>query len=491
MLAMSLGSPRDLVRRGADRHGERQAVVAADQGLTYRELAARTAATAVLLRQAGVDAGVQVALLLPNSIAYLVWYFGVLEAGGVVVPLTANITAPEAKGLLEGAGIRFLAVPKLASLPDDLGMTPVSRPGPTEGVCLWQMQRPAPALDTKPGKPEGLLTRQFSSGSTGRPKHMLKTEANIAHSYEHFCRTLGLAADDVFLGVAPFTHYGAASFLAAFHVGGCVAVVPRFLPGPVLEMARRCSPTVFLTTPPMIDVLGSCVLAEGEARALSSLKVCICSTARLSRSPYDTFLARFRVPVRIQYGCTEASSVTIDLEDGYHQTRVGRPYDGVQVGIFDDDGQACDVGQHGQIGIRSRAACDRYVLEAEATARTFRNGYVFPGDLGYLDATGCMHLVGRSDIINVGGYKVDRLEVEAVIREALPVRDVIVLEGHRAGLPAVRAVIEADPDSVTRAMVVEACRKRLSKHKVPAQVDILRRFERDDRGNVIRSSFDD
>jgi len=491
MSPMDLGSPRDLVRRGAERHGKRPAVVEADQSLTYCELAARTDATAASLRRAGVGPGVQVALSAPNSIAYLVWYFGVLEAGGIVVPLASNVTSSEARNLLGASGIRFMAAAEGVSLPDDSGMSRVDALALIEGVGLWQTRRQTQVLQTNPGTSAGLMTRQFSSGSTGRPRHMLKTESNIAHSYEHFCRTLGLGADDVFLGVAPFTHYGAASFLAAFHAGGCVAAVPRFLPAPVLDMACKCSPTVFLTTPPMIDVLGSCVLSKGHAEALSNLKLCICSTARLSESAYDAFYARFKVPVRIQYGCTEAAGVTIDLEDGYHQTRVGRPYEGVRVEIFDDDGRPCAVEQQGQIGIFSPAACDRYVLDSEATACTFRNGYVFPGDLGYLDAAGRLHLLGRSDIINVGGYKVDRLEVETVIREALPVKDVIVLEGRRAGLPAVRAVVEADPDKVTRAMVVDACRKRLSSHKVPAQVDICRQFERDSNGKVLRASLDD
>ena len=112
---------------------------------------------------------------------------------------------------------------------------------------------------------------------------------------------------------------------------------------------------------------------------------------------------------------------------------------------------------------------------------------MFPGDAGYLDAQGGLHLLGRSDILNIGGYKVDCLEVEEAIRSALAVSVVIVMEGERAGLPVVRALVEADPDRVTGSMVREACRKRLSPYKVPALVEVLPILPRDANGKIQRA----
>ena len=240
----------------------------------------------------------------------------------------------------------------------------------------------------------------------------------------------------------------------------------------------------------MIEVLGICALTEGDETALRSLKACVCSTGRLGKIESDAFHARFGVPVRVQYGSTETGSATVDLEDGFEEGRVGRPYPGVEIGIFDGDGSLCPTGAQGEIGIRSPAACDQYVGDSESTARTFRDGYVFPGDRGRLDDSGRLYVLGRSDIINVDGHKVDRVEVETVIRESLPVKEVIVLEGRRGGVPAVRVIIEADPAQVTRSVVLEVCRKKLSPHKVPSQVEIRREFRRDSNGKVLRTFFD-
>ncbi len=469
--------------RSAKTRGERTAVICPEGSLSYRELADRTGALADALNRAGIGRGVQVALALPNSTAYLVWYFGVLEAGCIVVPLAPTTTPAEAEGLLGSSRIRHLVAQEGATLPRHLGIPRSEGFEAVEGACLWKGGHEERKIGTDPETPEGILTRQFSSGSTGRPKQMLKTEANIADDYRHFCDTLGVSDSDLFLAVAPLHHsYGAMSFLAPFFVGGCVLVLPRFLPAPVLEAARRHRPTVFMATPPMIEVLGSCALAPGDEDAFRSLRFCIVSTGHVRKAPCDAFEDRFGIQVRVQYGSTETLSAAIDLDDGFEEGRVGRPYRGVEIEIFDDDGNPCPNGKKGRIGIRSPAASERYEGDPGRTAETFRNAFVFPGDTGYLDGMGRLHVLGRSDIINIGGDKVDRAEVEGVIRRRLPVRDVIVLEGRRAGLPVVHAVVEADPAQVTRAMVVQVCREYLSSYKVPALVDVLEQLERDPTG---------
>ncbi len=478
------------MRRGAEIHAGATAVISPEGSLTYGELAASTATLAEDLKKNAIGPGVQVALALPNSIAYLVWYFGILEAGGIVVPLGPATTPAEAEGLFARAGIRHLTAPEDAPMPRHLGIPRLAGPDAVEGACLWTGEREGRRIETAPGTPEGILTRQFSSGSTGRPKQMFKTEANVAHDYGQLCETLGLAGHELFQPES--THhntYGAMSFLAAISVGGCVAVLPRFLPAPVLEAARRHRPTVFLATPPMIEILGSCALAAGDEDAFRSLRYCIVSTGRVSKASCEAFRGRFGIPVRVQYGSTEALSTTIDLDDEYEEGRVGRPYKGVEIGIFDDDGNPCPVGKRGRIGVRSPAASEGFEGDPERTAETFRNAFVFPGDLGFVDGMGRLHVLGRSDIINIGGDKVDRAEVEGAIRSRLPVKDVIVLEGRQAGLPVVRAVVEADPEQVTRAMVVQACRECLSPYKVPAQVDVCKRLERNATGKVLRGSL--
>jgi long-chain acyl-CoA synthetase len=458
---------RELLYLRADQDGERIAVHSAEGVVTFGELADRAAAAADVVRAAGIGAGGEIALALPNSVDYLAWFFGILQAGGVVVPLPPSLTPAECDAYWEQGGIGWA----------------VSLPGP-----LLRKTGATPRL-VEGGSPlrGDVVARQFSSGSTGRPRMILRAGPSFSADAAHFVSTLGIGPDDRFLGVAPFHHaYGDLSFLAAFAVGASVAPLPRFLPGPVIEAARRWRPTVFLATPPMIAVLGTCALAPGDEDAFRSLRYCVCSGAPLGKAAHDAFVARFGVGVHLQYGSTETQAATIDRDAGFEEGRVGRPYDGVAVQIFDDEDRPLPAGRPGRVGIRSDAACDGYTDDPLATAERFRGGFVFPGDHGIIDERGVLRLLGRSDIINVGGLKVDPAEVVAAIREALPVSAVEIFSGERANLPAVFALVEADAARVTPAMVVAACRAGLSAHKVPARVEVLERIPRDENGKVIR-----
>lgn len=463
-----------------------------EERLTYRELARRTADAAEILRRIGVGAGIQVAVMFPNGIDYLVWFFGALEAGGIVVPVSPALTAAEAEELLDSASIHYLVTTVDAGLPTDLGLSSVATgAGTAEGIALWHGIRAFPPLPTTPWAPDGILIRQFSSGSTGRAKHLLVSESKMAFNLTSICETYGLHGPEIFIGVTPFFHgFGRISFLAAFHLGGSVVVLPRFLPASVIDAVRRHRATVIILTPAMAEALGICLLEDGDDRAFRTLKICETGGARLRQEVYDVFKARFGVPIRVKFGSAETLGNTVDLDDDYEEGRAGRPYFGVEVGIFDDSGEPCPPRIHGLIGIRSPAACERYEDDAESTARTFRDGYVFLGDVGYLDESGRLYVLGRSDIINIGGYKVDPLEVERVIRDSLPVKEVIVLLGERVGQPVVRAVVEADPGQVTRAQIIGVCRERLTSYKVPALVEVRARLERDANGKVLRAALD-
>jgi long-chain acyl-CoA synthetase len=464
-------SLRDLLPRCARREGQRPAVYSAAGVLDYRGLSARAAAAAKVIRNVGVPSQGQVALAVPNSVDYLAWFFGILRAGRVVVPLSPSIAPDERRACLEEGGVGWI----------------VSLPGPSLRSA-GTTSRPVEADSSARGD---IVARQFSSGSTGRPRIILRTAANFSADAAHFASTLGIGRDDRFLGVAPFHHaYGGLSFLAAFPVGASVIALPRFLPGPVIEAARCYRPTVFLATPPMIAVLATCALAPGDEGAFRSLRHCVCSGAPLDTAAHDAFVDRFGVPVRVQYGSTETLAATIDLDGGFEEGRVGRPFDSVTVRVFDDDGRPLPPGVPGRVGISSEAACDGYANDPRGTAERFRDGFVFPGDRGIIDKTGVLHLLGRSDVINVGGLKVDPIEVAAAIRESLPVVAVEVCAGKRSGLPAVIALVEADPGRVTPSMVIAACRARLSAHKVPARVEVVERIARDENGKVIRGRLE-
>jgi acyl-CoA synthetase (AMP-forming)/AMP-acid ligase II len=483
-------STRDVVRRHADAHGDRIAAIAGDTRVTYDRLAERTGALAAALRRAGVGPGVQVAVMLSNAVSSIAWYYAVLEAGGIIVQLSPNLAGAEARDLIDSSGAWFVAASHAASLPSDLDIPMERCSAPESEGCLWRVSRDLPRIDTVPWTGPGYMTRRTSSGSTGRPKHVFKTEANLAFDLENFRESFGLGERDVFLGALPlFSPMGSYGFTLAMHLGACVTILPRFLPGAVLETARRDRATVFFASPAMIDTLSTCVLQEGDEAAFRSLRFCAAGGAHLRRDVSEAFRNRFGVPVHNQYGSSESHTIAVDTEEPFVEGRAGRPLRGVEVRILDDDDLPLPAGAIGRIVARNPAASTSYIGDPESTAKVFRDGWVFPGDRVYLDSEGRLHVLGRDDVINIDGMKVDPLEVARTIRDALPVRDVVVLAADRAGLPTLRAIVEADPAQVTAKMVVDACRVRLSSYKVPTQIDVRDRLERNDAGKILMSSL--
>lgn len=441
-------------------------------------VAARVCVLAERLLAHGIGPREQVALAFANSIDYVTWLLAIFATGAVAVPLDPRLAGEAVADLCETAGIGFLAAP-VDALNAEYPMWSALDSAAVPGCQLWQ--RRCDAAGERPAA--DCLLRQFTSGSTGQAKHLLRTEAQIAADYGHFVRGLNVTGEDRYLALAPFYHaYGALGLYASLAVGAQIHIQQRFLPAEVLATAREFRPTVLLATPSMIDLLGRCYMPDSEHDAFAALRYCICSTGHLGASAAAAFEQRFGIPVRVQYGSTETLSATIDLAENFLEGRVGRPYPGVDVQVFGEHGEMLPAGAIGRVGIRSAASCGSYTDPAIHMARI--DDYVLPGDRGWLDADQALHIAGRDDVYNIGGYKVDRFEVEQCIRAALPVRYVAVLPFERAGHAALRALIEADPAQVDSAAVSKACQAALLGYKVPARVDIRDALPRDLNGKV-------
>ena len=485
---MTFRSPRTYFRDACARAPARTAVRDGQLSLSYQELAIRVDALNEELNAHGIGAGTQVAMVLPNSITFVLWYVSLLELGATLLTLSPQQTARERGQLLDEAGIVWLvSEPALA----DPGTTQSGWVDVKVGDSERRLRRRHSVehrIDAEPGNENGVIFRGLSSGSTGRPKHMFRRESESYHNTSAICAVLRLRDAERFLGVTPFFHtFGMTGILCAFFLCGSITIVRRFLPAAVLSAVREDGCTVFFSTPLMLDALSRCRLAPGEDAAMRTVKACLVSTGALSQAVFDVFHARYGLEPVVLYGSVETLTMALDIEPGFAAGRVGFPLSNVEITIVDAADQLCPALTEGFVRVRSPSACQGYVGDPPFAHKTFRDGHIFPGDRGYFDARGCLFLVGRSDIINVGGDKVDRSEVEQVIRALPLVLDVAVDGMEVDGVTRVRAWVEADPDRLSRAAIIAACRANLSAYKVPVKVIILKQFPRNELGKLIKT----
>jgi len=473
-----------------ERFGPRPALVDGDRRLTWDELgeAVERRASALAARDVGPDG--PLAIVLPNDTDFVVTFLACQRLGALAVPLNPLFTVGELRRHLAGRPVRGIVT------------TADLAPGLAEGATGGTWVAAAPGLDhgatasapAPPAGPDLPAVYPFSSGSTGTPKGMVRTAAQLAAEADAFYDTVGVTEHDVILGlVALFHSHGLGNaLLASVRSGAALVLLPSFQRDAVLAAIEQERVSVFPSVPFICQTLAETRRAERAATA--SLRLCFTAGAPLARETFDAWGSRFGRPLRQLYGCSEAGSVTINLDDDVDATAasVGRPMKGIELAVLRPDGEPCAPGESGEVSFASPAATTAYEgVSPEANAESFVAGWFRTGDLGHLDASGNLYVTGRTKLfISTSGYKVDPFEVEDVLRRHPAVADVVVVGPAGAhGDQVVKAVVvprDAVDERPLRAELLALCRAELAVHKVPRIVEFRSEIPKSPLGKILR-----
>jgi long-chain acyl-CoA synthetase len=340
--------------------------------------------------------------------------------------------------------------------------------------------------------PDEPLVYMFSSGSTGRPKRVARTHAQCRAEAD-FYPGLGIGPEDrIFCTIPLFHTYGmGCCMFAAISTGATLVMLED--PNPfllrrqrALELLEAERATIYPGVP-----FNFRLLAESPASAdLSALRLCFSAGTALPRPFFDSFHAKFGVPVRQLYGCTEAGTLTANMDDDPVASfeSVGRPVADIRVLIEDEDGAQVPAGTVGEVAVNSPALTGGYSDMAELNRQVFRDGFFLTGDLGMLDDDGRLTITGRKKLlIEVGGYKVDPIEVEDVVVAHPKVAEAVVVgvETKVAGEELVKAVV-VPSDQLDDRELIGFCQQRLANFKVPQVVEFREEIPKSPLGKILR-----
>ncbi|MEV7320721.1 long-chain fatty acid--CoA ligase [Streptomyces sp. NPDC093970] len=484
-----------LVADGARTRPDRPALRLGDTVVSYRTLDARSARTAGMLRERGLRPGDRVALMLPNVPEFALVYYGVLRAGGVVVPMNPLLKSREIVYHLGDSGARLLFAwhdfadeARAGAHEADVDAVVVA-----PGVFEERIDSAAPLAEPAERRDGDTAVILYTSGTTGRPKGAELTHANLDRN----CRIaaaelIRLTEDDVIFGGLPLFHaFGQTCTLnSAVVAGACLTLLPRFDAAQALEIVQRHGVTVFAGVP---TVYGRLVREPGrEAYDVSRLRVCVAGGAALPAQVLDDFRAAFDCAVLEGYGLSETSPIVAanTLESGARPGSVGLPISGVQVRVVNaDDGREVPPGEPGEITVRGHNVMKGYWQRPAETAAAIRDGWFHTGDLGRLDKDGYLWLVGRQkDVIIRGGYNVYPREVEGVLYEHPAVADAAVV-----GIPdrdlgeEVGAAVVLRPGARTTAEELRAFVKgRVAAYKYPRRVWFVDTLPKGPTGKILK-----
>jgi long-chain acyl-CoA synthetase len=401
--------------------------------LSYAALDEGSARVASLLRQRGVEPGDRVALMLPNVPHFAIVYYGVLRAGGAVLPMNVLFKRREVAFLLGDSEAKVLAAWHGFAEEAELGAAEagtdclIVAPGEFERL----LGSIAPLAGVAGRDPSDTAVILYTSGTTGTPKGAELTHANLARNAEVSRQLFGLDARSVILGSLPLFHsFGQTCTLnGALLAGASVTLLPRFDAGKALEIVERDRVTVFMGVPTMYNALLN--HPERERFDVSSLQVCVSGGASLPVELLHGFEEAFGCTILEGYGLSETSPIaSFNHPDAERKPgSIGTPIDGVEMRLVDGGGGDVPLGEVGEILIRGHNVMKGYWRKPDATAAAISaDGWFASGDLARMDEDGYFFIVDRKkDLIIRGGYNVYPREIEEVLYSHPAVREVAVV----------------------------------------------------------------
>lgn len=493
----------NLLERSTLDYPDHLAVIDRDKELTYAQLKRASDRLAAELYRRGFRKGERVALMLPNSMEYIISYYAIHRLGGVIVQVNPMYQSFELEHILRDSEATWFIgyreqKNKLeqAGLADRLTILVADRePGKENCLYDWIAQGDGelPPLDMDPK--EDLAVLQYTGGTTGKSKGVMLTHFNlVSNVYTSFASFGGVLTrpGERMLGVPPLFHvYGMTNMNMGIFAAATYIAVAKFEVNQVIDIIRKYRPTYFPGVPTMfISLLQHPDLSKSD---LNCLKLCNCGSAPLPVEVMQEFEQKSGARMIDAYGLSETSPAA------HRNPVMGKRKPGsVGVPIPNTDAKIVDIetgtkelppGEPGELIIKGPQVMKGYWKNPEETNLALRDGWLYTGDIATMDEEGYFYIVGRKkDLIIAGGYNIYPVEIEEVLYQHPAVAEVCVF-----GVPdpyrgeTVKAAIVLKKQAVaSEEEIRQWCTERLAKYKVPRLVEFREALPKSTVGKILR-----
>ncbi len=508
---------QSLLEKTAAEYGNRDCCNFLGKTLTYSEIDALAKRVAEGLQKRGVGKGVSVGLFLPNTPTFIIFYYGILKAGGTVVNFNPLYTVEELAHQARDAKVQIMVTLDLAALFPKVEALLANGAVPSAVICPFAPLLPGvksllfrllkkkdlAAWRTSPqsakliaydelidnsGKPKpvavdpvnDVAVLQYTGGTTGIPKGAMLTHANLSintHQSVLWGPDLVQGGERV-MGILPFFHVFAMTSVMNLGVAkaATIILVPRFELIEGLKLIRKVKPTVMPGVPTLYNALMNAKsLKPGD---LSSLKFCVSGGAPLPIEIKRGFEKISGCALVEGYGLSETSpTATCNPVSGVSKEgSIGIPVPGTRISIrsLEDPTREVPLGENGEICIAGPQVMKGYWQRPMETADVMVGEFLRTGDVGFMDVEGYTFIVDRiKDLIICSGFNVYPRVIEEAIYQFPGVEEVTVLgipDNYRGEAP--KAFIKLkDGVTATKADVLKFLEPKLSKIEMPSEIE--------------------
>jgi len=488
-----------LLARQAERIPRKTFVKFGKRRYSFRDMDRLAALFASHLLGKGMLQGEPVAILSGNRPEYVAAYFGIIRAGGVVLPVNSLLTHEEVDFILADAGVRtVLYDDECAGTMRKLGAKGPYRFFPLPAVAGIR-SAPAALSDRRTTAIDDVSTILYTSGTTGRPKGALLTHRNLLSNAAAAMQAIRITGRDRLIVFLPLFH--SFTYTVCVIVPLLAGIMLSLLPGvkPFQRVVRSLIMdriTLFVAIPTVYKILAEKGM-PWFVKALLRLRLCISGAAPLPPKVLSEFEAVFRVPLREGYGLTEASPVVsinpVEPERNRPGT-VGLPLPGISLRVVDDAGRDLPSGTAGELLVKGQSVMKGYLNRPEDTATTIRDGWLSTGDIASLDRDGYIRIIDRKkDLIIVDGLNVYPYEVEEVLYRHPAVQDCSMIgvqhehdEGKELGI---MYVVLREGAHATARELREYLGRHVAHYKIPRRFVFTGEMPRTATGKILKKEL--
>ena len=467
------------------------AVIFRERSITYRDFGRAVNGLTARLEALGLEPG-PIVLLMANSIEMDVALMAVMSTGAQVAPVNPYFTLAEILKVLDGFGARAIVADpamreKAETVAARLGIDDVLVLG--EGGETIEPWTADASLDRRPDKmpaADDLALAIFTGGSTGIPKGVDHTHRGLMWGFVQHVSVWPIPfGEGVFLNVAPMFHIWGLGYATwvPIYTAGTLVMIPKYEPDEVVRGLARHKVGIFAGGPAPIymGLMTSPVFAEVD---LTSLRYCISGGAPVPEDLHHEWLERTGCPLLEGWGMSEGAPFCLNRYDGERKLlSVGNPVPETEVEIVDlETGtRVLPVGEAGEARVKGPQLMTGYHGNAAETANALRDGYMYTGDIGYVDEDGFLFLVDRKkDMILVGGYNVYPREIDEVLFNHPAIREAATVGKRDARLgEVVVAFVALEPGaSLDEESFFAYCKENLVKYKRPVELTFVETLPR-------------
>ncbi|WP_458415402.1 o-succinylbenzoate--CoA ligase [Schinkia sp. CFF1] len=475
--------PNWLAKR-ANLSPDRVALITEDESWTFQQLHVLAQRSANKLSSLGIHEGDHVAILMGNLKEFLYLLHGLEYIGAVAVLLNTKLTAHEINWQLGDSESKLLLfdhdfaekAEEVQSTIHKLSLSDFRNVEESKASIRseWNLDR--------------VHTIIYTSGTTGHPKGVMLSYGNHWWSAVGSSLNLGLHMDDCWLCATPLFHVSGLSILMrSVFYGIPVYLIEKFNPAKVNAAIKNYNVTIISVVSQMLVRM----LADlGDQTYPPSLRCVLLGGASAPRPLLETCKEK-KIPVFQTYGMTETASQIVTLSAEYMLSKLGsagKPLFPAQLRI-EKDGHVQPPSEAGEIVVKGPNVTNGYWKREDATKTSIVDGWLYTGDIGYVDDDGFLYMLDRrSDLIISGGENIYPAEIESVILSHPSVEEagVVGKDDEKWGQVPVAFVKVWETMQVTKEELMALCKERLAKYKVPVEIYFVESLPRNASNKLLR-----